>query len=154
MTPHQCSACRVFIHDTLSVPISKDELYYGYYNLKCIPELLPELIPEFQKLVCDHPFQLTQVPLRKYTTYIAIRLIESGLVKQKGISFQGEITKGRPLVMALDWIHYYFQKLKHLKSIHDSHSGGFKEAPNGPLPAHILLRYEKAGFVSIKDNDL
>ena len=151
MTPHQCSACRVFIHDTLSVPISNDELYSGYYNLKCIPKLLPELIPEFQKLVCTHPFELTKVPLRKHTTYIAIRLIESGLVKQKGISFHGEITKSKPLMMALQWIYYYFEKLKHLKAIHDSHSGGYKEVPNGPLPVHILLRYEQAGFVSIKD---
>ena len=78
MSPHQCSECRMFIHDTLSVPISKDELYYGYYNLKCIPRLIPELVPEFQKLVSDHRFDLTQTPLRKYTTYIAIRLIESG----------------------------------------------------------------------------
>jgi hypothetical protein len=154
MTPHQCSACRAFIYDTLSVPISKDELYYGYYNLKCIPDLIPELVPEFQKLVCDHPFELTRIPLRKYTTYIAIRLIESGLVKQKGISFQGEITKGRPLLMALDWIHYYFNKLKNLESIHRDHTGGYKEVPNGPLPPHILMRYEDAGFVSIKDKGL
>jgi len=154
MTPHQCSACRVFIHDTLSVPISKDEVYYGYYNLKCIPDLIPELVPEFQKLVCDHPFQLTQIPLRKYTTYIAIRLIESGLVKRKGISFHGEITNGKPLVMALEWIYYYFQKLKHLRGIHYSHSGGYKEAPPAPLPPHILMRYEQAGFVSIKDKSV
>ena len=154
MSPHQCSACRVFIHDTLSVPISRDELYYGYYNLKCIPKLIPELVPEFQKLVCDHPFELTQTPLRKYTTYIAIRLIESGLVKRKGISFHGEITKGKPLVMTLDWIYHYFNKLKHLESIHHDHTGGYKEVPHAPLPVHILLRYEEAGFVSIKDKGL
>ena len=149
MSPHQCSACRVFIHDTLSVPISKDELYYGYYNLKCIPKMIPELVPEFQKLVSDHPFQLTQTPLRKYTTYIAIRLIESGLVKRKGISFHGEITSGKPLMMALQWIHYYFEKLKYLEAIHDSHSGGYKEVPNAPIPGHILLRYEQARFVKV-----
>jgi hypothetical protein len=154
MSPHQCSACRVFIHDTLSVPISRDELYYGYYNLKCIPKLIPELVPEFQKLVCDHPFELTQTPLRKHTTYIAIRLIESGLVKRKGISFHGEITKGKPLTMALDWIYHYFNKLKHLESIHHDHTGGYKEVPHGPLPPHILMRYEDAGFVSIKDKGL
>jgi hypothetical protein len=154
MSPHQCSACRIFIHDTLSVPISKDELYYGYYNLKCIPRLIPELVPEFQKLVCDHPFEVTQTPLRKHTTYIAIRLIESGLVKRKGISFHGEITNGKPLMMALHWIHYYFEKLKYLEAIHDSHSGGYKEVPHGPLPPYILMRYEDAGFVSIKDKRL
>lgn len=154
MSPHQCSACRVFIHDTLSVPISSDELYSGYYNLKSVHKLIPELVPEFQKLVCTHPFELTKVPLRKHTTYIAIRLIESGLVKRKGISFHGEITNGKPLMMALHWIHYYFEKLKHLEAIHDSHSGGYKEVPNGPLPVHILLRYEEAGFVSIKDKRL
>ena len=154
MTPHQCSACRMFIHDTLSVPISKDELYYGYYNLKCIPQLLPELIPEFQKLVSDHRFDLTQVPLRKHTTYIAIRLIESGLVKRKGISFHGQISNGKPLMMALQWIYYYFEKLKHLQAIHDSHSGGYRESPPAPLPPYILMRYEDAGFVSIKDKGL
>ena len=154
MTPHQGSACRMFIYDTLSVPISKDELYYGYYNLKCIPKLIPELVPEFQKLVSDHPFEISPLPFRKHTTYIAIRLIESGLVKRKGISFHGEITKGKPLLMALDWIYYYFQKLKHLESIHRDHTGGYKEVPNGPLPPHILLRYEDAGFVSIKDKRL
>jgi hypothetical protein len=144
----------MFIYDTLSVPISKDELYYGYYNLKCIPKLIPELVPEFQKLVSDHPFEISPLPFRKHTTYIAIRLIESGLVKRKGISFHGEITKGKPLLMALDWIYYYFQKLKHLESIHRDHTGGYKEVPNGPLPPHILLRYEDAGFVSIKDKRL
>lgn len=151
MSPHQCSACRAFIYDTLSVPISNDELYYGYYNLKCIPKLIPELVPEFQKLVCDHPFEISPLPFRKHTTYIAIRLIESGLVKQKGISFHGEITRGKPLVMALDWIYYYFQKLKNLESIHYEHTGGYKEVPHPPLPPRILMRYEDAGFVSIKD---
>jgi hypothetical protein len=151
MSPHQCSACRAFIYDTLSVPISNDELYYGYYNLKCIPKLIPELVPEFQKLVCDHPFEISPLPFRKHTTYIAIRLIESGLVKQKGISFHGEITRGKPLVMALDWIYYYFQKLKNLESIHHDHTGGYKETPHPPLPPRILMRYEDAGFVSIKD---
>lgn len=151
MSAHQCSACRMFIYDTLSVPISKDELYYGYYNLKCIPKMIPELVPEFQKLVCDHPFELTKTPLRKHTTYIAIRLIESGLVKRKGISFHGEITTSKPLMMALQWIYYYFEKLKYLEAIHRDHTGGYKEVPNGPLPVHILLRYEEAGFVSIKD---
>jgi hypothetical protein len=99
----------MFIHDTLSVPISKDEVYYGYYNLKCIPKLIQELVPEFQKLVCDHRFDLGQVPLRKHTTYIAIRLIEEGLVKRKGISFHGEITSSKPLFMALQLIYYYFE---------------------------------------------
>ena len=154
MSPHQCSACRAFIYDTLSVPISNDELYYGYYNLKCIPKLIPELVPEFQKLVCDHPFEISPLPFRKHTTYIAIRLIESGLVKQKGISFHGEITRGKPLVMALDWIYYYFQKLKNLESIHYEHTGGYKETPHPPLPPRILMRYEDAGFVSIKDKAL
>jgi len=154
MSPHQCSACRAFIYDTLSVPISNDELYYGYYNLKCIPKLIPELVPEFQKLVCDHPFEISPLPFRKHTTYIAIRLIESGLVKQKGISFHGEITRGKPLVMALDWIYYYFQKLKNLEYIHYEHTGGYKETPHPPLPPRILMRYEDAGFVSIKDKAL
>jgi len=152
MSPHQCSACRIFIYDTLSVPISRDELYYGYYNLKCIPAMIPELVPEFQRLVSNHRFELGQVPLRKHTTYIAIRLIEEGLVKRKGISYHGQISNGKPLMMALHWIYYYFDKLKHLQSIHDSHSGGYKESPPAPLPVHILLRYEDAGFVSIKDN--
>jgi hypothetical protein len=143
----------MFIHDTLSVPISRDELYYGYYNLKCIPKLIPELVPEFQKLVSEHPFEISPLPFRKHTTYIAIRLIESGLVKQKGISFHGEITKGKPLLMALDWIYYYFQKFKHLESIHRDHTGGYKEVPNGPLPPHILLRYEDAGFVTLPSSN-
>jgi len=154
MSPHQCSACRAFIYDTLSVPISNDELYYGYYNLKCIPKLIPELVPEFQKLVCDHPFEISPLPFRKHTTYIAIRLIESGLVKQKGISFHGEITRGKPLVMALDWIYHYFQKLKNLEYIHYEHTGGYKETPHPPLPPRILMRYKDAGFVSIKDKAL
>jgi hypothetical protein len=116
--------------------------------------MIAELVPEFQRLVSNHRFDLGQVPLRKHTTYIAIRLIEEGLVKRKGISFHGEITSSKPLFMALQWIYYYFEKLKHLKAIHDSHSGGYKEAPLAPLPVHILLRYEDAGFVSIKDNML
>jgi hypothetical protein len=116
--------------------------------------MIPELVPEFQRLVSNHRFELGQVPLRKHTTYIAIRLIEEGLVKRKGISFHGEITSSKPLFMALQWIYYYFEKLKHLKAIHDSHSGGYKESPLAPLPVHILLRYEDAGFVSIKDNML
>jgi hypothetical protein len=144
----------MFIYDTLSVPISRDELYYGYYNLKCIPAMIPELVPEFQRLVSNHRFDLGQVPLRKHTTYIAIRLIEEGLIKRKGISYHGQISNGKPLMMALHWIYYYVEKLKHLKAIHDSHSGGYKESPLAPLPVHILLRYEDAGFVSIKDKGL
>jgi predicted aldo/keto reductase-like oxidoreductase len=116
--------------------------------------MIPELVPEFQRLVSNHRFDLGQVPLRKHTTYIAIRLIEEGLVKRKGISFHGEITSSKPLIMALQWIYYYFEKLKYLRAIHHSHSGGYKEAPPAPLPVHILLRYEDAGFVSIKDNML
>jgi hypothetical protein len=142
----------MFIYDTLSVPISRDELYHGYYNLKCIPAMIPELVPEFQRLVSNHRFDLGQVPLRKHTTYIAIRLIEEGLVKRKGISYHGQISNGKPLMMALHWIYYYVEKLKHLQSIHDSHSGGYKESPPAPLPPYILMRYEDAGFVSVKDN--
>jgi hypothetical protein len=153
MSPHQCSACRAFIYDTLSVPITNDELYYGYYNLKCIPKLLPELVPEFQKLVSEHPFEISPLPFRKHTTYIASRLIESGLVKQKGISFHGEITKGKPLLMALDWIYYYFNKLKNLESIHHDHTGGYKEVPFPPLPPRILMRYEDAGFVTLPSSN-
>jgi len=153
MSLHQCSACRAFIYDTLSVPITNDELYYGYYNLKCIPKLLPELVPEFQKLVSEHPFEISPLPFRKHTTYIAIRLIESGLVKRKGISFHGEITKGKPLLMALDWIYHYFNKLKNLRSIHHDHTGGYKEVPNAPLPPHILMRYKDAGFVTLPSSN-
>jgi hypothetical protein len=151
MNPYECSACRAFIYDTLSVPISNDEIYYGYYNLKHIPELIPELVPEFQKLIWEHPFEVSPLPLRRNIMYIAIRLIESGLVKRKGISFHGQISNGKPLTMALDWIYYYFNKLKHLEEIHNSHSGGYKEVPHPPLPPYILMRYEDAGFVSIKD---
>jgi hypothetical protein len=56
------------------------------------------------------------------------------------------------LMMALHWIYYYFDKLKHLEFIHESHSGGYKESPPAPLPPYILMRYEDAGFVSVKDN--
>jgi hypothetical protein len=51
--------------------------------------------------------------------------------------------------MALDWIYHYFNKLKNLEEIHNSHSGGYKEVPHPPLPGHILLRYEQAGFVKV-----
>lgn len=148
-TPHNCNACSVYIYDVLNCEISDQDIYYGYYNFKGVKKILPELVKEFQRIASDHYYEVFDVPDPRRSMHIIIRVVEEGLVMRTGITYHGNISRGKPHQMAYHWVNHYFRKLSTLQQIHREHSGVYVEPPPLPLPRAILLKYQREGFVHV-----
>jgi hypothetical protein len=147
-TPHHCNACSVYIYDVLNCDLSDQDIYYGFYNFKAVKRILPELVREFQKIASDHCYDVFDTPDPRRSMYIAIRIIEEGLVKRTGMTFHGSLSRGRPHLMAFHWVNQNFRRLEGLQQIHREHSGGIFKEPEQKLDLQTLLRYLNAGHIS------
>lgn len=145
---YTCKMCRVYVWDVLHAPFPSEHIYYGFYNLKSVQKILPELVPEFHRIASDHYYDVFDIPDLRRSMYINTRAIESGLVRRTGISYHGCFSRGKPLEMASRWTNHYFKQLKNLQEIHRDHSGIFKEAPMPPIPLQAIIKYLDAGHIS------
>lgn len=147
-TPHNCNACSVYIYDVLNCDLSSQDIYYGFYNFKAVKKILPELVREFQRIASDHHYDVFDTPDPRRSMFIVTRLIEEDFVKRTGITYHGNISRGKPHQMAFHWVNHYFKRLSGLQQIHYEHSGGIVEAPMPKLDLKTLLRYLDAGHIS------
>ena len=147
-TPQNCNACSVYIYDVLNCDISRQDIYYGFYNFKAVKRILPELAKEFQRIASDHHYDVFDIPDPRRSMHIVTRVIEVGLVMRTGITYHGIISRGKPHPMAFHWVNHYFRRLAGLQRIHYEHSGGIVEAPMPRLELQTLLRYLDAGHIS------
>jgi hypothetical protein len=86
--------------------------------------------------------------------FIVTRLIEEDFVKRTGITYHGNISRGKPHQMAFHWVNHYFKRLSGLQQIHYEHSGGIVEAPMPKLDLKTLLRYLDAGHISAEKMEM
>jgi len=153
-TPHNCNACSVYIYDVLNCDLSSQDIYYGFYNFKAVKKILPELVREFQRIASDHHYDVFDTPDPRRSMFIVTRLIEEDFVKRTGITYHGNISRGKPHQMAFHWVNHYFRKLSGLQQIHYEHSGGVVEAPMPKLDLKTLLRYLDAGHISAEKMEM
>jgi hypothetical protein len=148
-TPHHCNACSVYIYDVLNCEISRQDIYYGFYNFKALKRILPELAKEFQRIASGHHYDVFDIPDPRRSMHIVTRVIEAGLVMRTGITYHGTISRGKPHPMAFHWVNHYFRRLAGLQQLHREHSSGIVEGPMPVLSREILLKYQREGFVHI-----
>jgi hypothetical protein len=150
---YSCAMCRAYVYDILQVPVPSTHDYYGFYNLKSVRKVIPELVPEFHRIASDHCYELFRTPDLERSMYIVVRAIESGLVRRSGITYHGRMSRGRPIDMASSWVNHYFKQLVYLQVFHREHSGGFVVESMPPLNPDILQRYRSAGVVLVEITD-
>jgi hypothetical protein len=137
-----CLKCNCYVHDVLATPFPYSDFYYGFYNLQVPKRMLPELVVEFHRLIGG------EFPSHEQMMFVAVRLIEEGLVRRMGISYHGTIERGKPLHMTMNWIRYYLRLLGPITQLHVDHSGNFKESQMAPLSPEVIERYQERGLLS------